>query len=136
MFLDRDTTGGDGLNMPISKHMHSIHELEKIQIVSNTGNRERREIIQSWNAKELVRIHNLLVAEITKNGVISMQQKNILQSMEQEWISTGWTFTWKIQENEWYNRVDHLEWMSRYNSLQWTTDILKWETRLRMWSII
>jgi hypothetical protein len=55
-----------------------------MQIVSNTGNRERRKIIQSWNAKELVRVHNLLVAEITKNGVISIQQKNILQSMEQE----------------------------------------------------
>ena len=99
MLLDRDTTGGDGLNNSSPSTMIPIVIQYRSHTISHTGHSERRAEIRTLWVNALVGAHNILVKEIVVSGTISTAEKNTILAMEQEWINAWWEFFGQIQEN-------------------------------------
>lgn len=103
---------------------------------THTNHSERREEIRKAGIDALVQSYNRLVDSIIAKWAISSDERDILLAMQQEWTSHSWAFYGKIKEDELVYIVPHMEWTSRFDNTRWSTDILKWQTALRMWSTI
>lgn len=113
-----------------------LAELRWIKQKSHTWNHERREYIrQHLSAIALIKIHNALIQELMSNTVISPQDKAILLSLEQEWITPEWKHFWLIRKVSWKVKTLQTQWISLHNRNLWQVAQYSGYRKLVSWQL-
>ncbi len=138
MFISRESAGM-GEKSGIINQVKSnkswetlLWELENIYIVSNTWLIERRNLIRSWSAEELIRAHTTLRLRITLAWSISYANRILLEAIEKEWTEEWWYHTEAIQISD-TRKIHHGQGLTTTND---TGDTEAGFTRIAIWTII
>lgn len=100
------------------------------------NNYERRGIIRGWQPRYLVQRYNALISMLINKWQMSQRDRDLLQSMEQEWITESGKFFWYIKSTWGIVTLSHADSLSKYNPLQWTPSKLIWEAKMKLWKLI
>lgn len=142
MFVSKESAGmGESWELASETPMIKIKswemllkELRWLPQESHTWNYERREYIRrKISANELIQIYNILIQEVSNNSTISPNNKMLLLSLEQEWVTPEWVHYWLIEEVIWKIQTIQTQWISVHNSDLWQVTQQAGYRKLRTW---
>jgi len=91
------------MSMPLGAHPDAHEQLDSLrhlQITTHTGHPERRELIRSWSAGDVVSTHNALVNAVMRSGALETIDRYVLLALSQEALDAGGKFVAQIEPHD------------------------------------